>query len=151
MILSKVTQIIIFFYLNVMINLNLPFKISKVNCLKSCPLQCNRTLYRTSVSSTLLLGETFFDAINKSERLREDFIKRPFDIESVRMSLARVYIFYDSLAYTESIETANTVSMLSLAATVGGILSLFLGVSVLSFFELIEVVIGACFIWKKKD
>jgi len=97
------------------------------------------------------MGDSYFEIIRKRPNLRDDFINRSFDIENVRTSLVRVYIFYDALAYTESIEIASKTSILSLAATIGGILSLFLGVSVLSLFELVEVFIGVCFILKKKN
>ena len=122
----------------------------KANCLNSCPLQCNRTLYRFTTSSTMLLGDMYFERINSSKSLKQDFVKRPLSIDNIRNSLSRIYIFYDALSYTESIEKANHGSILSLAATIGGILSLFLGVSVLSLFEFIELFIEISFIVKKK-
>ena len=63
---------------------------------------------------------------------------RTIDAVSARESILRVFIFYESLSYTESSERQVTTSVLSLAASIGGILSLFLGVSVLSLFEVIE-------------
>jgi hypothetical protein len=50
----------------------------------------------------------------------------------------RVNIFYDSLSYVETTESPQ-MDLISLLASIGGNLSLFLGVSVLSLFELVEV------------
>ena len=122
----------------------------RANCLHLCPLQCNRTLYRTSISSSMLMGDHFVDIINKNAALREDFVgtSKRLDGEAARNAIVRVNIFYESLSYTESIETASSSSILSLIATIGGILSLFLSVSVLSLFEFVEFVYELLFIIK---
>ena len=49
----------------------------------------------------------------------------------------RVNIFYDSLSYVETTESPQ-MDLISLLASIGGHLSLFLGVNVLSLFELVE-------------
>jgi hypothetical protein len=112
----------------------------KESCYKACPMPCNRTLYRTSLSSTLLVGDYFFELINKSAGLREDFVdNKRLDVKTARNAFARINIYYESLSYTESVETAVSGStILTLIATIGGLLSLFLGVSVMSFFEFVE-------------
>ena len=66
---------------------------------------------------------------------------------SAQNSVVRIYVLYETLGYVESVEVARAGSMLTLAANVGGILSLFLGVSVLSLFELVEVLIKVFFIY----
>ena len=76
----------------------------------------------------------------------EDFVTRNVDAENSSKSVSRIYVFYDTLAYTKSIETATSGSVLDLIANVGGILGLFLGVSLLSLFETFEVLIDICFI-----
>lgn len=77
----------------------------------------------------------------------EDFFNKNVDSENASKSVSRVYIFYDNLAYSKSIETVTSGSMLDLMANVGGIMGLFLGVSVLSLFETFEVLIEICFIF----
>ena len=110
------------------------------HCMSRCPLQCNRTEYRTTVNSVQLLGDTFLKKLKAREALREDFVTRKIDAEAARQSLVRVYIFYDPLAYTQITEHPN-MSRVTLLANIGGNLSLFLGISALSLFECVEVVL----------
>ena len=118
------------------------------NCLSLCPLQCNRTLYRTSISSTLLLGDSYVGVIKNRPPIAEDFVTQSVNVSQAQISVVRVYIFYEYLAYTESAERAVSTSILTLASIIGGLLSLFLGVSVLSLFELIEVFLEIYFVQK---
>ena len=119
----------------------------KTKCLNECPLECNRTQYETSVSSSAIVGDSYVDILSRNTNLTQDFINKSIDAETAKNSLARVYIFYESLSYTESNEVAYSTSVLSLAATIGGLLSLFLGGSVLSLFEIVELMIGIYFIY----
>ena len=111
------------------------------NCFEWCPLQCNRSQYLTTLS-VIPLSIDFSSTVKGN--FASDFITRPINFENAKNSIARIYIFYDSLSYIKSVEQARSGSVLELAANIGGILGLFLGVSLLSFFELIEVLIGLC-------
>ena len=89
------------------------------------------------------------DTIKKKASLAEDFLNvSSIDAARARNSIVRIYVLYESLGYIESMEMAMQGSVLTLAANIGGILSLFLGVSVLSLFELFEVLIEIYFIYK---
>ena len=59
-------------------------------------------------------------------------------------------IFYDSLAYTQ-ISASPQMDVVSLLASIGGNLSLFLGVNLFSLFELVQVGIEVYFIQKVKS
>ena len=114
------------------------------SCLQLCPLQCNRTIYKTTISSSLLLKDAYISKVNGSISLREDFLNRASSSSSSssydsHSSIVKVYVFYETLTYVESNERAQSTSILTLASTIGGIMSLFLGVSVLSLFEVFDV------------
>lgn len=122
-----------------------------IDCLDSCPLECNQTLYKTSITSSVQLGDSYVDIIKKKATLAEDFLNvSAIDATRARNSIVRIYVLYESLGYVESMEMAMQGSVLTLAANIGGILSLFLGVSVLSLFEMFEVLIEIYFIYKSK-
>ena len=108
------------------------------SCLQLCPLQCNRTIYKTSISSSLLLKDAYISKIKGSINLSEDFLNSRASYDS-HSSIVKVYVFYETLTYVESNERAQSTSILTLASTIGGIMSLFLGVSVLSLFEVFDV------------
>ena len=109
----------------------------RANCLHLC-----RTLYPTSITSSMLMGSYYIDKVAGNARLRENFVTREINDKNVKNSVVRVYIFYESLSYTESVEVVIKPSTLSLAANIGGILSLSLGVSVMSLFEVCEIFIS---------
>jgi hypothetical protein len=111
------------------------------HCISRCPLQCNRTEYKTTVNSIQMLGDSYVSKLKKKPNLLEDFVTRSItDSETAKQSVLKVYIFYDPLSYTQLSEHPN-MSRIALFATIGGNLSLFLGISALSLFECIEVIL----------
>lgn len=60
--------------------------------------------------------------------------------DEIRENMFGVSIYYDELKYTYISETA-AIDSASLVSNIGGTLGLFLGMSILSFVEVIELVI----------
>jgi len=118
-------------------------------CLKKCPLECNSTIYRTSVSSLQLLGEFYVSFLKENRRLSKDFHTKSINSQTAKESVVRLNIFYESLSYEISRENAK-MENIDLLANIGGILSLFLGISILSFCELVELFIEILFILRTK-
>ena len=114
------------------------------NCIAACPLECNQTLYKISTSSNLLNGYLYIFSIKSNPNLILDFINRSIDVVTVEKSIVNVTLFYDSLTYVLSSETPQW-SGVSLLGSIGGNLSLFLGVSLFSLVELIEVILEITF------
>jgi hypothetical protein len=110
------------------------------DCLPSCPLECHQTLYKTSISFSYLLSNRFLPFIKNNSNLITDFLNRTLDATTAKDSFVNVNIYYESLSYTESNESPR-MDVISLLASIGGNLSLFLGVSVFSLCEVIEVLI----------
>ena len=119
-------------------------------CIPRCPLECNQTEYKTSLSSYQLIGNQFVSKIEKNQRIAKDFLNRTLDSTTVEKSFVRINIFYDSLSYTLTTESPE-MNFISLLASIGGNLGLFLGVSVFSICELIEMIIEIFFILKNKN
>jgi len=113
-------------------------------CLPVCPLECSQTLYKTSMSFNHLNDKhhLFSAKIENNPNLSCDFINRPISDEH---SLAGVNIFYSSLSYKSTTESPQT-NVITLLASIGGNLSLFLGVSMFSLCEIIEVFIELFYI-----
>ena len=119
------------------------------NCISSCPLECDQTLYETSISSSLLNGYNYISTIKNNSNLALDFINRTLDATNAANSIVWMNIYYDSLTYTLSEESPqwNAVSLLG---SIGGNLGLFLGVSFFSISEIIEVSLEILFSLRKK-
>jgi hypothetical protein len=130
---------------------NQMFNSSFINdeCLLQCPLECNQTLYKTTISSFQLIGEQYTSILRNNSNLALDFINRTIDATTARESFARVFIFYDSLSYTQTTESPQ-MNAVSLLGSIGGNLSLFLGVSFFSLCEIVEVVIEIYFYLMRK-
>ena len=122
----------------------------KEYCIPLCPLECNRTEYKASIYTLKLIGDDFVDYIKENKKLSNDFIQTPINAYNAANSVVKVNIFYDSMSYTLSTESAK-MDIVSLLASIGGNLGLFLGVSVFSACELIEVAIEIYFVRRAKN
>ena len=112
-------------------------------CLPLCPLECDAIMYRTSLRSNEFNGDLYADYIRQNKNLSADYGNETID--SVSESIVSMNVFYDSLSYEFSEETPQ-MDIVALVANIGGNLGLFLGVSLLSVCELIEILIEILFI-----
>ena len=105
------------------------------------------------MTSCIYLGNSYYDGIKSNQRLREDFVEA--NVSSIaenklRESIVRVFVFYDSLSYVESSDDTNAGTVLELVSSIGGILNLFMGISVLNVLELLEVLMDVLLILLSK-
>ena len=110
------------------------------NCLDKCPLECQNHHYQVFQSmyaypEPLYLEQTLKNVPMLASRYSEqaDFTQR---LES---NVVKFSVYYDALSYKEVREEAQ-ITWYGLLATIGGHLHLFLGMSLLSFIEIGEVV-----------
>ena len=113
-------------------------------CLPLCPLECNKTEYKTTLTTSRLMGDIYAKYIEENPNLARDFLARPIDADTARESVTSLGVFYDTLSYTISTETPQ-MNIACLLAAIGGNLGLFMGVSLLSVCELVEIGIEMCF------
>ena len=117
-------------------------------CVPQCPLECNRTIYKAFVSSCEIIGDFYYDYIQSNANLLSDFVERNLTIESAKDSFTFALLYYNSNSYTLSTETPS-MDVVTLLATIGGTLGLFLGVSLMHMCELVDVLIQIVFIKAK--
>jgi hypothetical protein len=116
-------------------------------CLPLCPFECNQTEIKVFSSSSQLNGEIYLDMLKEKISLVKDFVERNLDSNRAKESIVKINIFYDSLSYTISTESAK-MEVVSLLSNMGGNLGLFLGVSLISLCEIIEALIEICIAFK---
>jgi hypothetical protein len=123
------------------------------HCLSACPLECDQMSYKTSLSFGQLSGDGFsrnsFPQLH-NPTIESDFINRTLNSQTVKESIVEVSIFYESLSYTLSTESP-LMDGVFLMGSIGGNLGLFLGISVFSISEIIEVTIEIILIFSKKN
>jgi hypothetical protein len=118
-------------------------------CLLKCPLECSSTSFETTQTSVSLLGDSYLGYINENPHLLSDFVRRPISLHAAKESVVKLSIFYESLSYEMSKEYSK-MNVVDLLANIGGTMSLFLGISVLSFCELVELLIEIVYVWREK-
>ena len=115
--------------------------------MSKCPLECNSTQITYTTSFYDLIG-TYVDYIRNNVNLSSNFGNKSINAETAKQSVVRVFVYYDSLSYTQ-IDEAPQIDLVSLIANIGGNLGLFLGVSLFSLCEIITTLLEIYFY--KKD
>ena len=101
-------------------------------CEQNCPLECESVKYDSQITSFKL--DTNYFLINRSKSSE---------------SYASLNIFYPYLEYTLIVETPK-VSPIDLVANLGGVLGVFLGLSIFNFVELLELACLIIYFFYKK-
>ena len=114
-------------------------------CLNLCPLECNRSTITTLVSSSELSGDFFFYLIRDKTQLGSDFETQKLNKKLALSTFVRLRIFYDSLSYELTNETPK-MNLIDLIAALGGSLSLLMGMSFFTIFEVLEIFLEIYFI-----
>jgi len=111
-----------------------------------CPLECNSYDFNYFTSFTKFPDSLYGDKIYNYSKINFPSKFEYADIERrLKKNVLKVNIFYDKLSYTQTIESPS-VSFVSLVSDIGGSLGLCLGMSFLSFIELLEVMLEVSFI-----
>ena len=115
-----------------------------------CPLECEKTSYTYTISYAEFPTKNYADYLLetypflKSKVLNDKFNNNSDEnnkYQILRKSLARVEIFYDELKQTVISENVK-MELSDMVSNIGGVLGLFLGLSFLSLFELVEIILN---------
>ena len=110
-------------------------------CVPLCPLECNKTILKTSSSSFIdLSGDFYYDFIKSKPSLLSDFVTTPLTVESAKNSFTSMTFYYRTNSYKVTTESPS-MDIVSLLANIGGTLGLFLGISLIQICELVEILV----------
>ena len=104
-------------------------------CIDSCPYECSSIKYQVISHSTLYPNKYY------AENILSFYAKRRginISMESIYSAFAKINIYYDSMQYTRTIESAST-ALQQLVANIGGYFGLCMGLSLLSLVEVFEL------------
>ena len=110
------------------------------NCIPLCPLECNRTEYKTSLTTSQFSSEIYYDYIKNKTAFHSKFDDEELTFRTVKEGLVKLNIYYDSLTYTEMTESVS-MNAVSLLSSIGGFMGMFLGMSIMTLVEILEVLI----------
>jgi hypothetical protein len=117
-------------------------KESKLKFVKDCPLECDETIYSHALSSADYPTENAYQRL-KSDHHFSRYSNLSF--EKFEERLLMVNIFYPKLSYL-SVSQLKKVEVMDLLEHIGGLLGFFIGMSLLSFIEFIEIIIDVILI-----
>jgi hypothetical protein len=115
-------------------------------CEPFCPLECNQTRFYISLSSSRLNMDFYSKTIDENALyygIKNE--NETLSLEEKMNSIIKFNIYYESLSYTITTESP-AMDIVGLLSNIGGTLGLFLGVSVLTAVEVIEIILQAILI-----
>lgn len=121
--------------------------ISASSCVQ-CPLECDSYSFQLTSSSSRYPTRYYRNYLSEQTDILSRFPDGT-DKDEITKSTVLINVFYDDLATTYTTET-QAVSPVALLGNIGGNLGLFIGISLLTFVEIIEFLIGIFFICLNK-
>ena len=109
------------------------------NC-TGCPLECDSEFYSLTTSSLAYPTQIYAKMLANQSQIQSRFNNISPTYGQLKQSLASVNINYNQLGYTQ-IKEIQKVTILDLVTNIGSALGLFVGVSFLSLFEIVELLI----------
>ncbi|KAM4748791.1 epithelial sodium channel subunit beta-like [Rhinophrynus dorsalis] len=107
----------------------------QLKCL--CPLQCEEEIFELTLSSSQWPSTMYLDSFAKRLHSRTG-IK---DVESIRDNVVKVVVYYQQLNY-ELIEEVPSMQLVDLFSSIGGLVGLWIGVSVCTVAEFLELILN---------
>ena len=109
-------------------------------CERLCPLECDRILFTYTISNTGSMSKKYFEEnyLNHSV-ITSKYPNKNVTFDEIKEDIVNLRIYLDALLYTD-IKEMESQTVLDLISNVGGTLGLFIGISLLSFIEILEIV-----------
>ncbi|CAF1042719.1 unnamed protein product [Brachionus calyciflorus] len=120
----------------------------KVACSKHCPLECETIQY--DYTSSFSEYPTNIQAKGILQYLSRKNITENYSLDEIINNSLQVNIYHDRLKL-ETIEESKQMELVDLISNIGGILGLFIGISILSFAELIEICLEILFVTLQQE
>jgi len=117
-------------------------RLSPSDC--DCPVQCEKIKYGLVLSSAYFPSPHFWDALYKFFNKSENGTATDALQEIIRRHLLKLNIFYESLS-TEVTKEKPAYDIFAFGSDMGGTMGLFLGCSLLTLFEFLDLLIMASF------
>jgi hypothetical protein len=117
------------------------------NCTSSCPLECHRVDYDTKVSFASYPSRWYSTKLNQSGSFRRVLAKANISVDEnitfdyLKQTVLSVNIYYDEMSYIQMDESQKT-DMSVVLGLIGGNLGIFVGVSILTLIEFIDLIIN---------
>ena len=118
---------------------------------KSCPFECNTNWIDSSITASEFPVKGYATYLRKNYKIYQNFSQGMVTSnQDVMRSTAKVRLYYDRIGFFRTIEIENML-FIDLISNIGGTISLFLGASLMSFFEIFQIFAALRHFWFKYD
>lgn len=117
-----------------------------------CPLECDTISYTVSSSQASYPSNMEYLKLRNDPRLLMLFNKtnESISIDDLKKSIAYVRIYYNEITYT-LINQQPKMNIWDLVSNLGGVMSLFMGISFLSFIDILQIILELLLALFEKD
>ena len=111
------------------------------NCEDKCPFKCEQLDFNYLVSFSDYPSQVYADSLLRQKYIQEKFINKTDNLnyEKIKSSILSLNIYYSSFDLFKITEV-ESISLIDLISSIGGTLGLYIGISILSFFEILEFI-----------
>ena len=110
------------------------------DCINECPIECESSYFSLHPNFAKYPSYSYAEHLMLRDDIKSKFPYSDLTMAQLSDSVLSLNIYYESAIYQRITETPQTTSI-TLISNLGGNLGLFLGVSLLSFVEIIEIFI----------
>jgi hypothetical protein len=120
-------------------------------CKLDCPLECNSIDFNIEVMTSLFPNENYAKELMNNSKIKSKYpAGYNITLEDLSKSLVQFSVYYKNFDYTLVSQTPKQ-ELVDCVSNVGGLLGLFVGMSFLSFGELIEALVEVLIIAFEKN
>ncbi|XP_066445366.1 amiloride-sensitive sodium channel subunit beta-like [Eleutherodactylus coqui] len=113
------------------------YKLSHDQLRCHCPLQCDEENFDLTLSSSQWPSNAYLNSFSKRIESRRGYQ----DTQTIRDNIVKVVVYYQQLNY-ELIEEVPSMQLVDLFSSIGGLVGLWIGVSVCTVAEFLELILN---------
>ena len=112
-----------------------------------CPLECTQSSYKFTTSISDFPSDSYADWLLSDSKIvtRLQNLYGASSVDLIKKSMVWITVYFDETKYTLISELPSQTAV-DLMGSIGGTLGLYIGISFLSFIELVEIILQIAFI-----
>lgn len=120
-------------------------------CGKECPLECDSVVYNLYTSQSEYPSKVYANSLMNNPIIMGKFASNNVSMsyDTLKRAMLQITVFYGNLGY-QQFDEKQKYKFEDLVSGIGGTLGLFLGMSFLSFAEILDILLQICFHKAKK-
>lgn len=109
-------------------------------CGDLCPLECDRVTYNIYMNAAEYPSPIYASSLMANPKIREKYAQNMSELtyESLKRNMIQIAVYYGDLSF-EKFDEVEYMGVTDLVSNIGGTLGLFLGMSFLSFIEILDI------------